>query len=110
MEGIAGLPPDIKAFIPVGNVFALNRKYIKIINDFCARNNLKLKFIDHCHLASNNILNMNLLSKANNHFSIYISQKILSVLVSIEGKPVYYEDIPIPSVHEVRGLIKDKLS
>ena len=91
-------------------VFALNRKYIKIINDFCARNNLKLKFIDHCHLASNNILNMNLLSKANNHFSICISQKILSVLVSIEGKPVYYEDIPIPSVHEVRGLIKDKLS
>lgn len=91
-------------------VFALNRKYIKIINDFCGKNNLKLKFIDHCHLASNNILNMNLLSKTNNHFSLYISQKILSVLVSIEGKIIYYEDIPITGVHEVRSVIKDKLN
>ena len=91
-------------------VFALNRKYIKIINDFCGKNNLKLKFIDHCHLAANNILNLNLLSKTNNHVSIYISQKTLSVLVSMEGKPVYYEDIPIKSAYEVPSIIKDKFN
>ena len=90
-------------------VFALNRKYIKIINDFCSRNNLKLQFIDHCHLSSNNILNMNILGKTNNHFSIYITQKMISVLVSVEGKIIYYEDIPIKSVHEVLSVVKDKI-
>ena len=90
-------------------VFALNRKYIKIINDFCSRNNLKLKFIDHCHLSSSNILNMNILNKTDNHFSIYIAQKMLSVLVSVEGKIIYYEDIPIKSVHEVLSVVKDKV-
>ena len=61
-------------------VFALNRKYLKIINDLCTKNNLKLKFIDHCHLASNNILKMNPLNKLNDQLSFYISHKILSVL------------------------------
>jgi Tfp pilus assembly PilM family ATPase len=91
-------------------VFALNRKYIKIINDFCSRNNLKLKIIDHCHLSSSNILNMNILDNTNNCFSVYIAQKMLSVLVSVEGKIIYYEDIPISSIQEVRILIKDKLN
>jgi Tfp pilus assembly PilM family ATPase len=90
-------------------VFALNRKYIKIINDFCSRNNLKLKFMDHCHLSSSNILNMNVLNKTDNHFSIYIAQKMLSVLVSVEGKIIYYEDFPIKSVHEVLSVVKDKV-
>lgn len=90
-------------------VFALNRKYIKIINDFCARNNLKLKLIDHCHLSANNILNLNLLSETNNHLSIYISHKSISVLVSMRGRPLYYEDIPIRSAYEVPSVIKNKL-
>lgn len=93
----------------VALVFALNRKYIKIFNDFCGKNDLKLKFIDHCHLASNNMLITNLTGKTKNHLSFYIAQKILSVLVSIEGKPIYYEDIPITRVQEVRSLVKNKI-
>jgi Tfp pilus assembly PilM family ATPase len=91
-------------------VFALNRKYIKIIHDFCSRNNLKLKLIDHCHLSANNVLNLNLFGETNNYLSIYISPKTLSVLVSMGGKPLYYEDIPIRSAYEVPSTIKDKLN
>jgi Tfp pilus assembly PilM family ATPase len=91
-------------------VFAMNRKYLKIINDFCSKNNLKLKFIDHCHLASNNILMINSSEKQNDQLSIYISQKILSVLISNEGKPVFYEDIPLISFHEICSLIAEKLN
>jgi Tfp pilus assembly PilM family ATPase len=91
-------------------IFAMNRKYLKIINDFCSKNNLKLKFIDHCHLASNNIVVMNPSEKQNDQLSIYISQKILSVLISNEGKPVYYEDIPVTSFHNIRSLIAEKLN
>ncbi len=91
-------------------VFALNRKYIKIINDFCRKNNLKLKFIDHCHLASNNILMMNPSSKINDQLSLYNSHNILSILISHKGKPIYYEDIPITDLHEFRGMVTDKLA
>ncbi len=91
-------------------VFALNRKYIKIINDFCRKNNLKLKFIDHCHLASNNILMMNPSSKINDQLSLYISHNILSILISHKGKPIYYQDIPITDLQEFRSMVTDKLA
>jgi len=90
-------------------VFALNRKYIKIINDFCSKNNLKLKFVDHSHLTSNNILTMSGIGKTEKLLSFYISHKTLSVLVSLNGKLEYYEDIPIKSGHEIRSIITGKL-
>jgi len=90
-------------------VFALNRKYIKIIHDFCLKNNLKLKFVDHSHLTSYNILMMIGIEKTERLLSFYISQKILSVLVSLNGKLDYYEDIPIKSGHEIRSIITGKL-
>jgi len=90
-------------------VFALNRKYIKIINDFCLKNNLKLKFVDHCHLTSNNILTMSEIGKTEKLLSIYISHKTISILVSLYCKLDYYEDIPIKSGHEIRSVITGKL-
>lgn len=89
-------------------IFALNRKYIKIISDFCERNNLKLQYIDHCHLASANTLNINSKTGIDSCLSIYISQKIISFLISSEGKPVYFEGIPISNVHETRNIIKQQ--
>jgi len=90
-------------------VFALNRKYIKIINDFCLKNNLKLKFVDHSHLTSNNILTMSEIGKTEKLLSIYISHKTISILVLLYSKPDYYEDIPIKSGHEIRSVITGKL-
>jgi Tfp pilus assembly PilM family ATPase len=91
-------------------VFALNRKYLKIISDFCSKNNLKLKYIDHIHLTSNNILEMSSADNYEKMISFYISPKIISMLISIEGKPIFYEDIPIKSGHEIRNIIESKLS
>jgi Tfp pilus assembly PilM family ATPase len=90
-------------------VFALNRKYIKIIKDFCSKNNLKLKYIDQNHLTSNNILAISGIDKTKKILSFYISDNILSVLVSLNGKPDYYEDIPIKSGQEIRSIIIGKL-
>jgi len=90
-------------------VFALNRKYIKIINDFCLKNNLKLKFVDHSHFTSNNILTMSGIGKIEKLLSIYISHKTISILVSLNSKLDYYEDIPIKSGHEIRSVITGKL-
>lgn len=90
-------------------VFALNRKYIKIVNDFCAKINVKLRFIDHCHLASNNLLMLNSEKGRNVQLSLFLAQKIFSVLITMSGKPIYYEDIPISKFQEITGLIKEKM-
>jgi hypothetical protein len=91
-------------------VFALNRKYLKIISDFCSKNNLKLKYVDHIHLTSNNILAMSSADNSEKLLSFYISPKTISMLISTEGKPILYEDIPIKSVHEIRNIIESKLN
>jgi Tfp pilus assembly PilM family ATPase len=90
-------------------VFALNRKYIKIVNNFCTKINVKLKFIDHCHLASNNLLMLNSEKGGNTQLSLFLTQKIFSVLITTNGKPIFYEDIPISNFHEITGLIKEKI-
>lgn len=90
-------------------VFALNRKFIKLVNDFCTKSNLKLRFIDHCHLASNNLLMLDSKNGGNNQLSLYLSQKIFSILITASSKPVYYEDIPITDFHEITELIKNKI-
>lgn len=90
-------------------VFALNRKYIKIVNNFCTQINVKLKFIDHCHLASNNLVMLNSEKGRNVLLSLFLAQKIFSVLITMNGKPMYYKDIPISKFHEITGLIKEKI-
>ena len=90
-------------------VFSLHRKYLKILHNLCSKNNLKLRFIDHCHLSSNNILIMHQADKKADQLSFYISQRILSVLITAGGTPVYYEDIPLTIFHEIPELIKGKI-
>lgn len=87
-------------------VFALNRRFIKIISDFCSKNGLKLKYIDHCHLASANLLKEEL---SRDILSVFISQKNLSFLLSKKRKPTYYEDFPITTLHQIPELIKTKI-
>lgn len=91
-------------------VFAIDRKHLKIISDFCTSNKLKLKFIDHCHLSANNILISNSMVKKENILSFYISEKILSVLAASTDKPIYYEDIPMVDIKNVSQLIKNSIS
>lgn len=88
-------------------VFALNRRHINFITNFCRKNNLKLKFIDHCHLAANNMIITDSSAKAEKLLSFYISEKILSVIISENGSLIHYEDIPITTAQEIRNLITD---
>lgn len=91
-------------------VFAIDRKHLKIISDFCTSNKLKLKFIDHCHLSANNILVSNSMIKKEDILSFFISEKMLSVLAASNYKPIYYEDIPMVDIKIVSQLIKNSIS
>ena len=91
-------------------VFALNRKHMKIVDNFCTKINAKLKFVDHYHLASSNLLMLNSEKGGNAQLSLFLTQKIFSVLITMNGKPIYYEDIPIRNFHEINSLIKEKIA
>ncbi len=91
-------------------VFALNRKFIKLLSSFCEKSNLKLKFVDHCHLAASNMLILNAVGVTKEKLSFYVSQKIFSLLISSHDKPIYYEDIPVKSVNEIPSMIREKLT
>lgn len=91
-------------------VFAIPRKFIQIISNFCKENKLNLKFIDNSHIAAGRVLSLN-----ENFFnvgvtlSIYLTHKIVSLIFSFEGKPVYYKLIPINNANEIVEKIEEEL-
>jgi Tfp pilus assembly PilM family ATPase len=91
-------------------VLSTPRKYLKMLNDICNSNNLKLKFVDNIHIASEKSLSINNnYNDKNLTLSVYFNSKNLSVLFSLHGKLIYYKLIPINSVREITDLLKDEL-
>ncbi|NWF88700.1 MAG: hypothetical protein HXY50_04470 [Ignavibacteriaceae bacterium] len=103
----AGVTANEKQFNAI--VFALNRKYIKIANDFCSKTNLKLNFLDHSHLAANNLQKVNPYYDSEARISFYLNQKSLSLLVSKHNNPLKYQDIPITNFNQIPELINGKI-
>lgn len=96
-------------FENIALVFALNRKLIRLLTNLCEKFNFKLNYVDHCHLASNNLLINEKFETDSINLSFYISQKVLSVLASRKGKPIYYQDIPVKNINEIPTLITDEV-
>ena len=92
-------------------VLSVQRKYLKMLNDICLNNNLKLKFVDNIHIASENSLAINnTFTDKNLTLSIYFNSKNLSVLFALNGKLIYYKLIPIYSVREISDHLKKELN
>ena len=92
-------------------VLSTDRKHLKMLNDVCTNNSLKLKFIDNIHIASEKSL------EVNNNFtdkkltlSVYINSKNLSVIYELKGKLIYYKLIPIYSVREITNHLKKEIN
>jgi Tfp pilus assembly PilM family ATPase len=87
-------------------VIAIQRKYLQMINNFCKANNLKLKFIDNIHTASERALLASYPSASKGlTMSVYITNKFLSLMYSMEGKPVYLNVIPLNDAGEIPSLL-----
>jgi len=87
-------------------VIGLARKYLQIINNFCNANNLQLKFVDNIHLASERALTLsNPLLGRGVILSVYFTTKNLSILFSLNGKPIYFNVIPLNDVGEIPTLL-----
>lgn len=88
-------------------VFSLDRKIVKIISGLCLKNNFKLKFIDHCHLASNNLFGTSSIDDSGLILSFYVSAKSFSTLITAKHNPIFYDNIPVTSSQEIKNGFAD---
>ena len=100
-------------FIPYNSaiIYAVQRKYLQFIENFCRTNNLQLKFIDNIHSASERALTL-----SNSPFSkglilsVYFNNRFLSVIYSLEGKPIYQRVLPLNDAGEVPAYLLSETS
>jgi Tfp pilus assembly PilM family ATPase len=91
-------------------VISLPRKYLRLVKDFCEKNKLKLKFIDNIHLASERALSAtNPVAENGLILSIFLTGKYLSVLFSLQGKPVYFKLYYLHNAVDIVKFISSEL-
>jgi Tfp pilus assembly PilM family ATPase len=82
---------DVPGRVVVGG---LHKKFMKIISDFCSRNELTLKYIDTPHFASDNILKaVNDLSSGKKIISLFISDGSVTLNVYRNEKFVEFHKL-----------------
>jgi Tfp pilus assembly PilM family ATPase len=90
-------------------VFAVQRRYLQMLDSFCKKNNLKLKFVDNLHIAAERSLSVsNAIVYKGLTLSVYFNNKFLSLFFAFNGKPLYFKAIPLNDASEITDhLIKE---
>ncbi|MHB1688682.1 MAG: type IV pilus biogenesis protein PilM [Ignavibacteriaceae bacterium] len=90
---------------------AVARKHLQIIHNFCSENNLRLKFVDNIHLASDRALSLSNPQAAKGlTLSLYLSNKTLSIIFSLYGKPIYFKVIAHTDASELSMTLLNEIS
>lgn len=83
-------------------VFAVPRRFIQLLENFCKKNNLRLRFVDNLHLAAERSLSLsNAIVYKGLTLSIHFNTKFLSILFAFNGKPLYFKVIPLKDASEI---------
>ncbi|HRN25501.1 MAG: hypothetical protein IT276_06370 [Ignavibacteriaceae bacterium] len=90
-------------------VFAIQRRFLQMLDSFCKKNNLKLKFIDNIHIAAERSLSVsNAIVYKGLTLSVYFNSKFLSLFYAFNGKPLFFKVIPLNDAGEITDhLIKE---
>lgn len=91
-------------------VIALKKKIIKLLNQFCINNKLKLKYVDNVHLAAD--ISSQLSEKTcetSLTFSVYISENFLSAEYTLGQNPIRFKVYPLNHAGEILPILKDEL-
>lgn len=90
-------------------VFAVQRRYLQMLDNFCKKNNLKLRFVDNLHIAAERSLSVsNAIVYKGLTLSVYFNNKFLSLFFAFNGKPLYFKVIPLNDASEITDhLIKE---
>ncbi len=83
-------------------IVALLKQHLKTLHKFCSRNNLQLKYADNPHIASNLVISSNPdLSERDQKMSIFISDRVLSVILLTNNIPGYFKTKSLKKISEV---------
>lgn len=90
-------------------VFAIQRRFLQMLDSFCKKNNLKLKYVDNLHIAAERSLSVsNAIVYKGLTLSVYFNNKFLSLFFAFNGKPLYFKVIPLNDASEITDhLIKE---
>ena len=92
-------------------VYAIERKYLKMLENFCEQNDLKLGYIDNAHLASERALSLsNSFIKQGLRLSIYVANKKLSIILSLDGKTISQKVHKLESQNDIQQFLENELS
>lgn len=86
-------------------VSAVKRKYLHWLKYFCEENNLKIRFIDNSHFASERALTSSQNIKEGISLSLYISSNYLSFIFSLNAKPFLFKTATYNSANEIPQII-----
>lgn len=86
-------------------VSSIKRKYLHWLKYFCEENNLKIKFTDNSHFASERALTSIQNIKEGISLSLYISSNYLSFIFYLNGNPFLFKVINYNSANEIPHII-----
>jgi len=92
-------------------VIGVTKKYLQILNTFCKNNNLILRHLEAPHIAAERTFaasKQNLFNKI--IFSIFISNKDISIIISDNLRPVYFKLINDIDFNKIPEIIKEELN
>ncbi|MEI7485760.1 MAG: hypothetical protein WCK13_13700, partial [Ignavibacteriota bacterium] len=92
-------------------VLATYRKHLRLISLFCQQNDLKLRFIDNSHIASDNVIALRNGGLSEGFcVSLYIAGNYISVTFRTNNRPVYFNIIPVVNAGEVLPKVTEELT
>lgn len=91
-------------------VIALKKRIIKLLNQFCLSNKLKLKYIDNVHLAAGVSSQLSeKICETSLTLSAFISENYLSIEFTLGSDPIRFKVYPLNHAGEIIPILKDEL-
>jgi len=92
-------------------VYAIERKYLKMLNNFCLQNDSNLGYIDNAHLASERALALSdSFIKQGLRLSVYVEKEHLSIILSLDGKTISQKVHKLESQNDIQQIIEQEIS
>lgn len=92
-------------------VLLIEKKFIRLIKEFCMKNELSLRYIDSAMLSANNLIN-----SLSHHFSesyvlnVFLSEKTVAVIVNLNGNPAHLKILQRTGKEQTADLISNILN
>jgi len=98
-----------KDILPGNNnalVIALNKKYLLLLKNFCAKNNLNPRLVDNASITANGFMNTYFTAQDSIYVNIYNSKSSITLFINISSKPAYVKVFQKTRIDFLDSIIK----